>query len=68
MGIGYALYEEIKITPEGRPLNDSFKDYFVVNAPEMPEVRVFLVEKGEKEGPFGAKGVGKLLRYLLPRQ
>lgn len=60
MGIGYALYEEIKITPEGRPLNDSFKDYFVVNAPEMPEVRVFLVEKGEKEGPFGAKGVGEI--------
>jgi xanthine dehydrogenase molybdenum-binding subunit len=26
----------------------------------MPRVRIFLVEKGEEHGPFGAKSVGEL--------
>lgn len=60
MGIGFALCEEIKIAPDGLPVNDSFKDYIVVNTPEMPEIRTYLIEAGEEGGPFGAKGVGEI--------
>lgn len=60
MGIGYALSEAIHITKEGIPLNDSFKNYQIVNAPDMPKVRAFLIEEGEEGGPFGAKSVGEI--------
>ncbi|TIV13728.1 MAG: hypothetical protein E5W02_16620, partial [Mesorhizobium sp.] len=30
------------------------------NAPEMPPIRVLLVEEGEPTGPFGAKAVGEI--------
>lgn len=60
MGIGYALYEEIRISREGIPLDDSFKKYHLVNAPDMPEVRLFLIEEEEPGGPFGAKSIGEI--------
>ncbi|MBC7323769.1 MAG: molybdopterin-dependent oxidoreductase, partial [Moorella sp. (in: Bacteria)] len=60
MGLGFALCEEIKIATDGMPLNASFRDYLVLNAPEMPDIRVFLIEAGEEGGPFGAKGVGEI--------
>ena len=60
MGIGMALYEEIKFDFKGKPINDSFSKYHVVNAPDMPEVRVLLIEEGEDYGPYGAKSIGEL--------
>jgi len=41
MGIGYALYEEIRIANDGSILNISFKNYHVLNAPDMPTVKTF---------------------------
>jgi xanthine dehydrogenase molybdenum-binding subunit len=32
----------------------------LVNAPEMPPLRVLLVEEGEPTGPFGAKAIGEI--------
>jgi CO/xanthine dehydrogenase Mo-binding subunit len=32
----------------------------VVNAPDMPEVRVELIEELEDLGPFGAKSIGEI--------
>jgi len=60
MGIGMALYEEIKFDAKGKPINDSFSKYHVVNAPDMPEVKVLLIEEGEDYGPYGAKSIGEL--------
>ncbi len=59
-GIGYALYEEIRIGKDGRILNTSFKNYHVVNAPDMPTIKTLLIEQGGDEGPFGAKSVGEI--------
>lgn len=36
------------------------RDYLLVNAPDMPDVRVLLVERSGDEGPFGAKSVGEI--------
>ena len=60
MGIGYALSEEIEIDGKGNIKNDTFAKYHVVNIPDMPKVRVFLVEEADEIGPFGAKSVGEI--------
>ncbi|AET67789.1 aerobic-type carbon monoxide dehydrogenase, large subunit CoxL/CutL-like protein [Desulfosporosinus orientis DSM 765] len=60
MGIGYALYEEIQIGKNGRILTNGLKNYHVVNAPDMPEVKTLLIEEGGDEGPYGAKSIGEI--------
>jgi CO/xanthine dehydrogenase Mo-binding subunit len=61
IGIGYALYEDVGIDADtGRMRADSFARYTLANAPEMPPLRVLLVEEGEPTGPFGAKAVGEI--------
>jgi len=60
MGIGMALYEEIKFDAKGKPINDSFAKYHMVNAPDMPRVKTLLIEEGEDYGPYGAKSIGEL--------
>jgi len=39
---------------------DGFKNYHMVNAPDMPDVQVLLVEHEGDDGPFGAKSVGEI--------
>lgn len=60
MGIGYALTEDLAVDERGRSGVGGFKNYHVVNAPDMPDVRVLLVEHEGDEGPFGAKSVGEI--------
>jgi len=60
MGIGYALCEEVKIANDGRILNSSFKNYHVLNAPDMPTVKTLLIEQGGDDGPYGAKSIGEI--------
>jgi len=60
MGVGMALMEEIKYDENGIPENPSLSDYHLVNAPDMPDVNVILVEEGGDEGPYGAKSVGEI--------
>jgi xanthine dehydrogenase molybdenum-binding subunit len=60
MGIGSALCEEVRLDERGRPLAGGFKTYHIVNAPDMPSVRVLLVEHEGDDGPFGAKSVGEI--------
>ncbi len=61
IGIGYALCEDAAVDPKtGRMRADSFARYTLVNAPEMPPIRILLVEEGEATGPFGAKAVGEI--------
>jgi xanthine dehydrogenase molybdenum-binding subunit len=58
MGLGYALSERL-VVREGQVLTASFMDYAVLKADDMPELVVRLIESGEAEGPFGAKGLGE---------
>ena len=60
MGIGYALYEQVDVDAAGRSGADGFKNYHMVNAPDMPDVQVLLVEHEGDDGPFGAKSVGEI--------
>jgi CO/xanthine dehydrogenase Mo-binding subunit len=58
MGLGYALSERL-VVDHGQVLTASFMDYAVLKADDMPELVVRLIESGEAEGPFGAKGLGE---------
>jgi len=60
MGIGYALTEELRLDAAGRIKTDGLKDYHLINAPDMPDVRVVLLEGGGDKGPFGAKSIGEI--------
>ncbi|MCX6544030.1 MAG: molybdopterin-dependent oxidoreductase [Acidobacteria bacterium] len=59
MGLGYALTEELPLV-EGVPRSFKIRSLGLLRAADMPEVKVILVESGEPEGPFGAKGVGEI--------
>lgn len=71
MGMGFALGEDIypKMTgvegpdPEFNPLfrTDSFADYPMATAMDMPEVYAGIVELPQLEGPFGAKAAGEIV-------
>ena len=60
MGIGMALTEEMAFDKHGQPSARNFDKYHLVNAPDMPDVEVLLVEEGEEGGPFGAKSIGEI--------
>jgi carbon-monoxide dehydrogenase large subunit len=58
MGLSNTLYEEFKME-NGRILNDTLADYKLATMQELPEIVTILVESVQKEGPFGAKGIGE---------
>ncbi|HKD00445.1 MAG TPA: xanthine dehydrogenase family protein molybdopterin-binding subunit [Methylomirabilota bacterium] len=58
MGLGYALSERL-VVAEGQVLSQTFMDYAVLKADDMPELVVRLIESVDAEGPFGAKGLGE---------
>jgi len=60
MGLGMALSEELAFDAKGRSLTPQLSRYTVFNAPEMPPVRIALIEEGEASGPFGAKSIGEI--------
>ena len=60
MGLGMALCEEITFDPKGLVTSNRLSRYTVFNAPEMPPVRIALIEEGEDSGPFGAKSIGEI--------
>lgn len=60
MSIGYALSEEIVIDNKGRVGTLNFSKYHVINAPDMPNVEVLLIEEEDEYGPYGAKSVGEI--------
>ena len=58
MGLGYALGEKM-IYEKGVLKNGNFLDYKLFTAKDMPPVEAVIVETDEKDGPFGAKGIGE---------
>ncbi len=59
MNLGYALYEEIVLNPDGTVKSKGFSKYHVINAPAMPPIDIVLIEAGEPGGPYGAKSIGE---------
>ncbi len=58
MGLGYALGERL-LVENGQILTQSFMDYAILKADDMPDIVVTLIETVDPEGPFGAKGLGE---------
>ncbi len=57
-GIGYALGEKM-IYVNGELKNGNFLDYKIPTVKDVPPVQAVIVETDEKDGPFGAKGIGE---------
>jgi xanthine dehydrogenase molybdenum-binding subunit len=57
-GVGYALTEEIKVH-KGKVMNPNFRDYQILTAQDNIPVEAVVVEKGDEDGPYGAKGIGE---------
>jgi CO/xanthine dehydrogenase Mo-binding subunit len=58
MGLGYALGEKM-IYEKGELKNGNFLDYKMFTAKDVPPVEAVIIETDEKDGPFGAKGIGE---------
>ena len=59
MGLGEALFEEVKFDENGRVINCDLAEYKMPTALDMPPVETIIVESNEPNGPFGAKEVGE---------
>jgi len=59
MGLGLALTEELRLTPEGALMLPSPREYGMLTALGVPPIHINLIETIDPEGPFGAKGVGE---------
>ena len=67
MGISITLNEELKVDPEGRLLNPNFTDYKVARAEDIPDEMVAeFLGVGQKNAPYGAKGIGELTMIPWP--
>ncbi|PYN76355.1 MAG: hypothetical protein DMD97_12390 [Candidatus Rokuibacteriota bacterium] len=58
MGLGYALSERL-VVEQGQVVSQTFMDYALFKADDMPDIVVRLIESIDAEGPFGAKGLGE---------
>ena len=59
MGLGEALFEEVKFDAAGRVANPTFGEYRIPTSLDMPNVKTIIIESDEPNGPFGAKEVGE---------
>jgi CO/xanthine dehydrogenase Mo-binding subunit len=59
-GIGNALFEEMRYSPDGFLMNDTLLGYRIPSFEDMPtSMTCTIVENGDGPGPFGAKGCGE---------
>jgi len=58
-GIGFALYEKVEWR-HGRMANSQMTNYIMPTSADLPLVRVYFEELGNRHGAFGAKGIGEL--------
>lgn len=66
-GLGSALVEGYKFTPDGCLLNPSFTDNKIPTAKDIPARTVpILVENPQADGPFGARGLGEHPMISVP--
>ncbi len=59
MGLGEAMFEEVKFDARGRVINADLAEYKIPTAVDMPPIETIVVESNEPNGPFGAKEVGE---------
>lgn len=59
MGMGLALYEEF-LQDDKNIITDNLFKIGIPKIKTAPEIETLIVEVGESEGPFGAKGMGEV--------
>jgi len=57
--IGFALYEKV-VWQKGRMANNQMTNYIMPTSADLPSIRVFFEERGNRHGAYGAKGIGEL--------
>jgi len=57
--IGFALYEKV-VWQHGRMANNQMTNYIMPTSADLPRIRVFFEELGNRHGAYGAKGIGEL--------
>jgi carbon-monoxide dehydrogenase large subunit len=58
-GVGGALYEEMVYDESGQLLTQSFMDYLVPTAMELPAIEIVHLEHPSPRNPLGIKGLGE---------
>jgi 4-hydroxybenzoyl-CoA reductase subunit alpha len=59
MGMGEAIWEEVRFDKNGKIVNPNLSDYRLPTALDMPKVTSELVESYDPAGPWGVKEVGE---------
>lgn len=59
-GIGYASMESMNYNEQGRIRNNSFSDYILPTAVDVPNMVTEIISNPCVDGPYGAKGAGEL--------
>ncbi len=59
MGIGEAMFEEVKFDDYGRVINADLSEYKMPTVLDTPPIEAIVVESDEPNGPYGAKEVGE---------
>ncbi len=59
MGMGQALFEQLRVSDDGRLLNPDLHDYKVPTAADLPRIETNIVESYDPDSPFGAKESGE---------
>ncbi len=60
MGLGFALYERLDFTADGRLASLSVADYGTPRATDMPPIDVWFAPSVEESHPLGVKGIGEI--------
>jgi aerobic carbon-monoxide dehydrogenase large subunit len=58
-GIGNALYEFMAYDENAQPVTNTFAEYLLVTATEMPDIKLLHMESPSPLNPLGVKGVGE---------
>lgn len=59
-GLGMASYEDVKYSPNGKLLSNTFDNYHIPTCLEVNNLITEFADSYEKSGPFGAKSVGEI--------
>jgi CO/xanthine dehydrogenase Mo-binding subunit len=66
-GIGSAIIEGYKFSPEGKLMNASFTDNKIPTAKDIPiKIIPIIIENPQPDGPYGARGIGEHTMISVP--
>lgn len=57
--IGAALYEDLRIDPNGRVVTQTFRDYHIPACADVPDTEVLFADTHDRIGPLGAKSMSE---------